>query len=141
MDKQTKRIAIDSFVCREIAVCQTALIEEALKKHLFTVDDIYNLYREFDGQLLTPNKCVTCHNTFRCLDSHTGTCLSCFEDNQTPQEIFEWWVVSPWIAKKLLLAGEPVIDNEFGQWWGRTTTGQAIALDEVIEELYDAVMS
>ena len=46
---------LDSFVCREVYACQTALIEEALKQQIFSVDDIYNLYREFDGQLLSPN--------------------------------------------------------------------------------------
>src|SRR5271154_669956 len=111
---------LDSFVCRGIYACQTALIEEALKQQILSVDEIYNLYREFDGQLLSPNICVHCRNEAVCLDSESGECETCFTANQMPQEIFEWWLVSPWLCKRLLMAGEPVIDNEYGQWWGRT---------------------
>jgi hypothetical protein len=140
MDKITREREIDSFVCREIYACQSSLIEDVIKNQLFTVDDIYNLYREFDGQLLSPNTCVKCQIDFSVLDSETGECEACFEANQMPHEIFEWWLVSPWLGKKLLLEGDPVIDNGYGVWWGRTTTGQAISLDYIIEKIYDDVM-
>ena len=55
------------------------------------------------------------------------------------QEIYEWWVVSKWLAKKLQDQGEPIIENDYGIWWGRTTTGQAIFLDAVIERIYNEV--
>jgi hypothetical protein len=141
MVEQKRKLEIENFVCREIYACQTALIEEVFKKQLFTVDDINNLYREFDSQLLSPNTCVHCHKNFGCLDSQTGECASCFEANQMPQEIFEWWLVSGWLGKKLLLEGDPVIDNNYGVWWGRTTTGQAIVMDTIIHAIYDDVMA
>ena len=140
MNKVSREQEVDSFVCREIYACQSSLIEEALKQQIFSVDDICNLYREFDGQLLSPNTCVKCQIEFSCLDSETGECESCFEANQMPQEISEWWLVSPWMGKKLLLEGEPVIDNEYGHWWGRTTSGQAISLDDVIRKVFDSIM-
>jgi hypothetical protein len=140
MDKHKNKQEIDRFVCREIYACQTAFIEEALKKQLFSVDEIYNLYREFDGNLLSPHVCITCNIAFPCLDSETGECESCFEANQMPQEIFEWWLVSQWLGKKLLIEGEPILDNSYGTWWGRTTTGQAISMDYVIQKMYDDVM-
>jgi len=140
MNEQTKEQAVDNFVSREIFACQTSLVEESLRQQLFSVDEIYNLYREFDGKLLTPNVCVTCKLEFSCLDSETGECENCFEGNQEPQEIFEWWLVSSWLGKKLLLEGEPVIDNGYGVWWGRTTTGQAISMDYIIEKIYSDVM-
>lgn len=128
---------IENLVAREIYACQSSLVEEALKKQLFTVDEIENIYRPFDGKLLDPAVCVRCETKFGCLDSETGECEDCFEANQTPQEIFEWWIVSPWLGKKLLLEGEPIIDNNYGLWWGRCTTGQAISLDYVIQRIYD----
>ncbi len=140
MNEQTTEQQIDSFVFREIYACQTGLIEEVFKQQIFTVDDVYNLYREFDGQLPSVNTCAECQIAFSCLDSETGECESCFEANQMPQEIFEWWLVSPWLGKKLLLEGEPVIDNGYGTWWGRTTTGQAISLDDVIEKIFTDLM-
>ena len=53
------------------------------------------------------------------------------------QEIYEWWVVSDWLVKKLQERGEPILENIYGTWWGRTTTGQAILLDAVIEDIYE----
>ncbi|HWY79776.1 MAG TPA: hypothetical protein VNW29_05470 [Candidatus Sulfotelmatobacter sp.] len=140
MNEITREQALDAFVGREIYACQSSLIEEALKQQLFSVDEIDNLYREFDGNLLSPAVCVKCHGEFPCLDSETGECEECYEANQMPQEIFEWWLISPWLGKKLQLIGEPIINNDYGIWWGRTTTGQAITMDYVIQKVYDDVM-
>ena len=126
-NEKTKQDELGDFVAREIYANQTSLVEETLKQQIFSVAEIYNLYKEFDGLLLSPNICIDCQIEFSCLDSETGECEICFEANQKPQEIFEWWLVSRWLGKKLLLAGEPVIDNSYGAWWGRTTTGQAIS--------------
>lgn len=134
-----KEREIDSFVCREMYACQTALIEEALKQQIFAVDDIENFYRPFDGKLLSPAICERCNCEFSFLDSETGLCEECYEESQTPQEIFEWWLVSKWLGRKLLMEGEPLIDNGYGTWWGRTTTGQAISLDYVINSIYDDI--
>ena len=54
------------------------------------------------------------------------------EDYQ--QEIFEYWIVSSWFAKKLDAEGEPVYYG-FNNIWGRTCTGQAIKLDYVIGKI------
>lgn len=51
------------------------------------------------------------------------------------QEIFEWWSVTSWLAEKLLELGEPVLVNDYGQWWGRTCTGQNIILDGTFQKL------
>lgn len=50
-----------------------------------------------------------------------------------PQEIFEWWLVSDFLCRKLKEKGYPVIECE--SIWGRTTTGQAISIDWVIEQI------
>jgi len=53
-----------------------------------------------------------------------------------PQEIYEWWLVSTWLAKKLKEKGHPVIINRYGaSLWGRCCTGQAILIDNVIRRL------
>ena len=138
---QEREDAIEKFVEREVLVCQSSLIEEAFKQQLFSVDEIENLYRPFDAKLIDPAICINCKDSFACLDSETGECERCFEDNQQPQEIFEWWLVSPWLGKKLLIEGQPVIDNGYGLWWGRTTTGQAISADYIIQKIYDDLMT
>lgn len=51
------------------------------------------------------------------------------------KEIFEWYLVSDWLIDKLREKNEPVIDNDYGEYWGRCCTGQSIYLDHVIQEL------
>lgn len=64
---------------------------------------------------------------------------ACDQDGIEPheREIFEHWFVTEWLAEALEAKGER-IDRDFAGHcvWGRTTTGQAIALDSVIEEVY-----
>lgn len=55
---------------------------------------------------------------------------------EEPNEVYEWWVCDRWLLGKLEAHGQPVLHSNFGDWWGRTCTGQAIALDGVIEEIY-----
>jgi hypothetical protein len=52
-------------------------------------------------------------------------------------EVFEHWAVTDWFADKLEAAGEKV-DRDFAglNVWGRTTTGQSIAMDGVIARIY-----
>lgn len=53
----------------------------------------------------------------------------------TEDEIFEWWLVSPYLARELKAQNEVVIDALDCYWWGRTTSGQAIYMDNVIQEI------
>jgi len=52
------------------------------------------------------------------------------------REVFEHWIVSDWLAEKLEAKGEKV-DKDFAGMtiWARTTTGQGIASDWVIEQI------
>lgn len=54
---------------------------------------------------------------------------------ETPRDIYEWWLVSSWLADQLADMGEPVIRNGFGYWWGRTCTGQALLMDGTLQEV------
>ena len=57
------------------------------------------------------------------------------EEGHDEKEIYEWYLVSDWFIDKLREKNEPVIDNDYGEYWGRCCTGQAIYLDYVIQEL------
>lgn len=52
------------------------------------------------------------------------------------REVCEHWIVSDWLADKLIEKGEKV-DKDFAGMtiWARTTTGQAIYADSVIEQI------
>lgn len=51
----------------------------------------------------------------------------------TVKEIYEYWKCSPWLINKLREMNEAVIDCE--DIWCRCTTGQSIAIDDVIRDI------
>jgi len=60
-------------------------------------------------------------------------------EHQADRDIFEYWQVSEYLASKLKERDEVVIEKYGFPVWGRTTTGQAIKLDGVIEEITEEV--
>lgn len=66
----------------------------------------------------------------------------CEENGIEPhqREVYEHWIVSDWLADELAACGEKV-DKDFDGMtvWARTTTGQAIYLDAVIERICAAL--
>lgn len=59
-----------------------------------------------------------------------------FDIEPHDREVYEHWAVSDWLADKLEAHGEKV-DRDFSGWnvWARTTTGQSISADSVIERI------
>lgn len=57
------------------------------------------------------------------------------QDIAEPEEVYEWWEVGGWLAERLEEAGEVVLRNGYGDWWGRCTTGQSVSLDYIIQKL------
>jgi DnaJ-class molecular chaperone len=56
-------------------------------------------------------------------------------EDEEPPEIFEWWLVTAYFAREARRVSLPVLENEYGTWWGRTCTGQALSSDNVIWEI------
>jgi hypothetical protein len=50
-------------------------------------------------------------------------------------EIFEWYRVSTYLGEALEAAGYVTLRNDYGDWWGRTTTGQALIMDGVLQDI------
>lgn len=57
------------------------------------------------------------------------------ETEDEEPEIFEFWSVSDWLYDKLREKGEIVFECLDFYVWGRRTTGQALYLDDVIQEI------
>lgn len=55
--------------------------------------------------------------------------------NSVPKEIYEWWIVSEYLYHQLSKRHEAVLEWGNNYYWGRTTTGQAIMLDSVIDSI------
>lgn len=57
-------------------------------------------------------------------------------DEPDGAEIYEHWLVSDWLASKLEERGESVVRDALGLTvWGRATTGQAIYMDAIIQDI------
>ena len=70
-------------------------------------------------------------------DAETICDLQNLDPYDYAREIYEHWIVSDWLADKLAAKGEAVSKDIAGLTvWGRTTTGQAISMDHVIEQIY-----
>lgn len=59
----------------------------------------------------------------------------CEEENEDPMEVLEHWAVTEWLGEELRARGEVVVELWDFTIWGRCTSGQAIAIDGVIEEI------
>lgn len=58
-----------------------------------------------------------------------------YEDE--PIEALEHYIVSDWLANRLEEKGEMIIKDFLGLTiWGRTTSGQSVKMDGVIEQIY-----
>ena len=58
--------------------------------------------------------------------------LQNFDDSS---EVLEWWLVTPYMAELLKEKGEVILSDYDCYWWGRTTSGQALYMDGVIQEI------
>ena len=61
-------------------------------------------------------------------------------DSEEYREIFEWWAVSQWLASHLKAVGAPLIDNDYGVWWGRTECGQSLEFDARLNDVARAIL-
>ena len=71
------------------------------------------------------------------IPSYQSTVYEALEslDFDRGEEIYEVWSVSPWLARQLDTRGEIVWEWAGVSFWGRMTTGQAIYIDHVIEQI------
>lgn len=148
--------AVKDFVQREVVYCVSYLISELAKdeKHM---DDLLPVlqqsdwiapaqehgaklhYREDDGHwcVLDQNDNDMWHMLFGTQEEAAQ--MYCEENDLEPHtiEAYEHWIVSDWLMEKLDAKGEMVTDFMNLNIWGRACTGQAIALDRVICDIYD----
>lgn len=138
MSENTYR-QVDDFVQREVYACISDMAE-----YLFDWEgERYASYDEWDN-IYKPH-CPKCNgiidtnayddgdDEFECPDC--GCMIDTNSIDFYCEEIYEYWLVSPYLGEKLRENGEAVLER-YGAWvWGRTCTGQAIALDWVIENI------
>ena len=67
----------------------------------------------------------------------------CLQDNlqnlDENSEIMEWWLVTPYMAELLKEKGEVILSDYDCYWWGRQTSGQALYMYGVIQEIAEQI--
>jgi hypothetical protein len=109
---------------------QTALVITLQEKDIdgFYLDDIENLYMSDEEILKYMGSYDEDMSDQDLIDEVRNNC-------EDMNEIDEWYLVSNWFLDRLREINEPIIDNNYGEYWGRCCTGQAICLDHNIQEL------
>ncbi len=135
-----KQRATEGLWSREGGHCVSILVADLAKMHSnatsdevdTTIDDVY----EVCSQLV--HTCPLCGDEAK-QDDVEWTCTACpwvgDEPEEEAREAYEHWIVSDWLAEKLRDKGEMVGELHGLTIWGRCTTGQAIALDGVMQEI------
>jgi hypothetical protein len=145
----------DEFTYREVLQCQSPLISHLLSMsfngnvnsdlNYLSIDDVENLYYPVCSECHAPVEPLT-DKQIEKLELKEGAygCTSCDctygesavdELDTEPQDIMEWWLVSKWLHHELRKHGAPVLSDDFNYWWGRTTSGQAVASDSIIRDI------
>jgi len=80
-------------------------------------------------------------NEFQELYSKANECwfenvANLYDEDEEPQEIMQWFVVSEYLAEKLESIGEPILSTDSHKLWGRTCYGQSLELDGTFQEIY-----
>ena len=109
---------------------QTALVITLQEKDVdgFYFDDIENFYMS-DEEIIQEYGAYARPMTDEQVIEHVR------DNGEDVNEVFEWYLVSDWFLDRLREINEPIIDNDYGEYWGRCGTGQAICLDHNIQEL------
>ncbi len=118
-----KQEELSNFVGREVYTNQSMLVEKLLDDNAVGYEDIVNLNRS--DEQLREDGYETKEEIEEAIDNGDGD-----------KDIFEWWLVSAYLLRKLEKKGEPILETVYGSWWGRTCTGQAIKMDYVIEQIF-----
>lgn len=140
---------LSDFVNREVYLCQSSLVDALLSRDpsdILSWGDVVNLYDYeceecgciFTQEGLEKSQVVTdeTRETGQVIYLCPGCGVERPEFDEKMKEVLEWWVVSDWLANELEERGEAVLRSDYGTWWGRTCSGQAISLDGVIEDIH-----
>ena len=128
------------FVNENMLVCQSVLLTHLFENNVsgFSWDNVTNLY---DDSTEAVEEYLMHQSGLEAVAWHELP----FDEREAlarehgfepePQEVYEWWVVTSYVAECLSQIGQPILENDFGTWWGRTCSGQAIYMDHVIRKL------
>ena len=154
------KLTIDQFIKREV-ICNISMTIEALRENALSMEDGLQLYEsneviDYEGTYQVWYDSLDGDDIIDLVERYQTTVNELeyilrreFESDKQnfieiekiePEtiEVFEHWSVTSFLANKLEAAGEKIIWDvlDFKAIWCRTTTGQQISSDDVIEDIY-----
>lgn len=128
----------NAFAEREIEklTCATNLVESMIKCALHSPCE----ENEFELENIVNYSYLFCNHCGEATsDDQRESCPACGEETETDigyHEILEWWIVDNWQCRHLADLGECVLTANGLNFWGRTCSGQAIALDGTFQKIF-----
>ena len=86
---------------------------------------------EITDRLILDNQNLVVEELMR----HDESLLDSLQNFNDSSEVLEWWLVTPYMAELLKEKGEVILSDYDCCWWGRQTSGQALYMDWVIQEI------
>lgn len=134
----------DEFVSREVYVRQNAAMASFIKYDPDIIFENGSMYQDICphcSEELDADECGSDGHP-NGFDYQCPHCKGSFDHfDCKPKEVYEWWAVSSFLAAKLEARGEVMYDGDDCKIWGRCTTGQAISIDGVIEDIVKKMSS
>ena len=59
------------------------------------------------------------------------------DDEESTIDIFEWYLIDDCLLHFLNKNNIPLLKNNYGNWWGRTSYGQSLFIDDIIIKFYN----
>ena len=91
--------------------------------------------REITDRLILDNQNLVVEELMR----HDESLLEELQNLNENSEVMEWWLVTPYMADMLREKGEVILSDYGCCWWGRQTSGQALYMDGVIQEIAEQI--
>lgn len=131
---------VDTFWQRNYHMLATGIVDRVLKMEQGMSTPLWDAIREASW-----SSCERCDGEGECAHPHDTNCVGfvgcpdCHGAGGNEAEVYEWYFVDEYLAKRLEAYGEVVIDGELvggcAPLWGRQTTGQMVSADWVIEQI------
>jgi len=141
---------LESIISKDILYRQTKLVNMLLEECIYSYAEMTNLYINKDKEILEAQNEICrledriefCnideieeeYNFNRINNLVTLVEQLRYETRET-KEVYEWYLVSDWLAAQLKENDEVVLENEYGVYWGRQTTGQYVIHDYIIQKI------
>ena len=92
---------------------------------------MYMTAQQITDRLILDNQNLVVEELMR----HDESLLDNLQNLDENSEVLEWWLVTPYMADMLREKGEVILSDYDCCWWGRQTSGQALCMDGVIQEI------